>query len=67
MPHLRSWLNLIELRHDPLNDRHFIKLSQLFDEGYYNKELDFIEVGLKIGPCNYYQATKDQLGLIQAK
>ena len=34
---------------------------------FYNKEFDFIEVVLKIGPSNYFQAAKDQLTFIKAK
>ena len=43
-----------------------MKTSQMYDEGFYNEEYDFIEVILKIGPSTYYQGTKDQLSSIRS-
>jgi hypothetical protein len=45
----------------------YIRLTQLHEEGYCHRELDFIEVHLKVAPTSYYHAATDQLALLTHK
>jgi hypothetical protein len=43
---------------------HFIKLTQFYEDDFYNFEEDCLQIILKISPNSYFQASRDMEKLI---